>query len=367
MKNYHWELFRYSLRLIRPLVILGEEFRIRNGLILRLNELTQGSFEDTIFGEGEIAPFPRLHPESLVEAETQILDYLSGNNNFNLYSKNLFSSVRFGLDMAIRTSAKKLHESISQKNLLNLKSNQKKIIDINGLIIDTSSTLESECENLQKEGYKTIKMKVGRKSLKEDIKRVRKVRKILGNDISLRLDANRSWKWKDALFFSHAVKEYNIQYCEEPLIDPKDIEKLYHETEIPFALDETLWENPNPKVLPKIGIKALILKPGIFGTWKNIKFWSDFSEKNGMDLVLSSSFESGLGLNWIAFMANKILKKRTALGLDTSKYFKNDLIEPPFKIINGGYTLKDSWPKASEKYLQKIAEGKTKIELLADD
>ena len=86
-----------------------------------------------------------------------------------------------------------------------------------------------------------------------------------------------------------------------------------------------------------------------------------------MDLVLSSSFESGLGLNWIAFMANKILKKKTALGLDTSKYFKNDLIEPPFKIINGGYTLEDSWPKANEKYLQKIAEGKTKIELLADD
>ena len=106
MKNYHWELFRYSICLVRPLLILGEEFTNRNGLILRLNEITKGISNDTIFGEGEIAPFPRLHPESLMEAETQIMEYLSGNNNIHSYSKDLFASVLFGLDMAVRTSAK---------------------------------------------------------------------------------------------------------------------------------------------------------------------------------------------------------------------------------------------------------------------
>ncbi len=106
----------------------------------------------------------------------------------------------------------------------------------------------------------------------------------------------------------------------------------------------------------------MIIKPGIIGTWESTKFWSAYAEKNKMDLVLSSSFESGLGLHWIALMAATMSRKQTSVGLDTIKYFEHDLIDPPFRVINGSYTFPAQRPRTNAKYLQKISEGNSKLE-----
>ena len=76
-----------------------------------------------------------------------------------------------------------------------------------------------------------------------------------------------------------------------------------------------------------------------------------------MKVVISSSFESGLGLNWLAFMAANLLKQQIPAGLDTAKWFKQDLIDPPFTLTNGNYVFPESWPRANLKHLQKIADG----------
>ena len=85
-----------------------------------------------------------------------------------------------------------------------------------------------------------------------------------------------------------------------------------------------------------------------------------------MNVVLSSSFESGLSLHWIAFTSSKLLRKIPAAGLDTAKCFEHDLIDPPFKLTNGSYIFPAKWPIATEKYLQKIAEGSSKIMIETD-
>ncbi len=187
--------------------------------------------------------------------------------------------------------------------------------------------------------------------------RVKLARKILGDKIEIRLDANRLWGWKEALEFCNSIREYNIQYCEEPLKDITKIEKLYDETNIPFALDETIWKNPNSKNFPKYGIEAFVLKPSIFGGWNKTKFWVDYAEKKNVNVVLSSSFETGLGLNWIAYISANLIKKQIPTGLDTAKWFKQDIMDPPFEIKNGFYEVPKSWPKAKYSYLKYIDKG----------
>jgi O-succinylbenzoate synthase len=183
----------------------------------------------------------------------------------------------------------------------------------------------------------------------------------LADDISLRLDANRAWEWEEALEFAHAVKNCRIEYCEEPLSEFQKLEELHQQTEIPLALDETLWHNPNSEALPKKGIRTLILKPGIIGAWENIKFWTAYAEQNELDVVLSSSFESGLSLHWLAYTSAKLISKQPAAGLDTGKCFAHDLIDPPFTLTNGNYVFPETWPTANHNYLHKIAEGNTRI------
>ena len=105
MNSFSWELFRYSLTLKKPLRMLGHELHERTGMILRLHHENHGNSTANNFGEGEIAPLPGMHPESLSEAEKQIRNYLSGKRSAASKSpQNLFASVLFGLDMALRTS-----------------------------------------------------------------------------------------------------------------------------------------------------------------------------------------------------------------------------------------------------------------------
>ena len=67
--------------------------------------------------------------------------------------------------------------------------------------------------------------------------------------------------------------------------------------------------------------------------------------------------ESGIGLNWIAFTDLCLSKKRIPAGLDSAKFFQNDLADPPFSITNGNYVFANSWPVANKNFLSKISQG----------
>ena len=375
MSLCRWKLFHYSLPLTEPLCLLGHEMHGRTGLILRLHDENDGTSVGDNYGDGEIAPLPGMHPETLSEAETQIRDYLSGNSLPVTCSAALFGSVNFGLDMALRTmfqnpNVSKFHSfketagNDPKPSKIDFKG---QIFPVNGLAVGSGTVLEMECEELRNGGFKAVKLKVGRLTILQDIERVRLARKILGDEIALRLDANRAWEWEDALKFAEAVQDFNIEYCEEPLLDSNKLEKLHLQTGMPLALDETLWYAPTPKSdtpakhVSLSGIRALILKPSILGGWNNTKMWIEHAQKNGIHCVLSSCFESGLGLNWIAFMANELLSEQFPAGLDTSKWFEQDLIEPRFLIQNGNYVFPDSWPKSKDTFLEIISEGTCEI------
>ncbi len=375
MSLCRWKLFHYSLPLTEPLYLLGHEMHERTGLILRLHDENDGTSVGDNYSEGEIAPLTGMHPETLSEAENQIRDYLSCNSLPVTCSTTLFGSVNFGLDMALRTMFKspnvsKFHsfkETAGNDPKPSKIDSTGQIFPVNGLAVGSGTVFEMECKELLNGGFKAVKLKVGQLTILQDIERVRLARKILGDEIALRLDANRAWEWEDALKFAEVVQDFNIEYCEEPLLDIKKLEQLHLQTGMPLALDETLWYAPNPnsdapaKHVSLSGIRALILKPGILGGWNNTKMWIEHAQKNGIHCVLSSCFESGLGLNWIAFMANELLSEKFPAGLDTSKWFEQDLIEPRFLIQNGNYVFPDSWPKSKDTFLDLISEGTCEI------
>jgi len=375
MSLCRWKLFHYSLPLTETLCLLGHEMHERTGLILRLHDENDGTSVGDNYGDGEIAPLPGMHPETLSEAETQIRDYLSGNTLPVTCSAALFGSVNFGLDMALRTMFQNPNVSKFQSFKETAGNDPKpsridftgQIFPVNGLAVGSGTVLEMECGELRNGGFKAVKLKVGQLTILQDIERVRLARKILGTEIALRLDANRAWEWEDAVKFAEAVEDFNIDYCEEPILDSNKLEKLHLQTGMPLALDETLWYAPTPKSdtpakhVSLSGIRALILKPSILGGWNNTKMWIEHAQKNGIHCVLSSCFESGLGLNWIAFMAHELLSEKFPAGLDTSKWFEQDLIEPRLLIQNGNYVFPDSWPKSKDTFLEIISEGTCEI------
>ncbi|WP_345900308.1 mandelate racemase/muconate lactonizing enzyme family protein, partial [Martelella sp. UBA3392] len=68
------------------------------------------------------------------------------------------------------------------------------------------------------EGYRAFKLKVGRPGLDEDRERVMAVRKLIGPDCQLMLDANQKWSPGEAIQRSRLLLEAAPLFLEEPLL-----------------------------------------------------------------------------------------------------------------------------------------------------
>jgi D-arabinonate dehydratase len=111
--------------------------------------------------------------------------------------------------------------------------------------------LIDEMQGYLDKGFKAVKMKVGR-DVRKDALRVEAVRKAIGDDIDLLVDANEAWDVSNALRFVKAVESYNIFWLEEPLA-PDDIDgyvRLTRQSVIPIAAGENEYT--------KYGFKDLI-------------------------------------------------------------------------------------------------------------
>jgi L-alanine-DL-glutamate epimerase-like enolase superfamily enzyme len=93
------------------------------------------------------------------------------------------------------------------------------------------------------EGFRAIKIKVGRPNPEEDMERVRAVRKAVGDQITLMVDANMAWSLDRAIRMARAMEPYDIFWLEEPTI-PDDVPghvRIARSTSIPIAAGENLY------------------------------------------------------------------------------------------------------------------------------
>lgn len=90
-----------------------------------------------------------------------------------------------------------------------------------------------EAQGYVKAGFKAIKMKIGLGSIERDIERVAAVRKAIGPDIRLMVDANHCFSVPTAIRLGRKLEELGIEWFEEP-ISPEDIDGYI---EVSRALD----------------------------------------------------------------------------------------------------------------------------------
>lgn len=109
------------------------------------------------------------------------------------------------------------------------------------LQLSCDELLEQTKANLDN-GFRAIKIKVGRARLGEDIVRVRAVRELIGPDIPLMVDANMRWDVETAIRTARKLREYDVFWLEEPTI-PDDVRghaRIASEGGIPIASGENL-------------------------------------------------------------------------------------------------------------------------------
>jgi O-succinylbenzoate synthase len=170
------------------------------------------------------------------------------------------------------------------------------------------------------------------------------LRSEIGEAAKIRLDANRAWTLEEAVEFGNEVRGLNIEYIEEPLRDPRELEVFHRRTGLMFAWDESLLELTGMPdgALPE-GLAAVILKPAILGGVGVIQSWIRAAEERKIDWVVTSCFESGVGLRNLARTCWLNGAGTRAMGLATADYFERDVLVPALSSERGAIDLGESF------------------------
>ena len=271
--------FRFRLPLVNPLHLAGTTIAFREGLLLE----SDGRW-------AEASPLPGFSHETIDE----VIAALQKRSTES-------PALRFALDSVER--------SLTDCS-----------VRLNALLVSDRLTVDKQ--------FTAVKLKVGRQCVDEDATLVQRVHDQLQPHQVLRLDANRAWNYEQATTFAKTIESISIQYIEEPLQAPNELEQFHAETGVPYALDETLTEQSSLDSFPNCA--ALVLKPTLLGGRHRIAELAEF----GKPLVFSAAFESGVGIARIAQLASEY-STDVPCGLDTYSWLADDVLDHRHTVRDG--------------------------------
>jgi o-succinylbenzoate synthase len=219
--------------------------------------------------------------------------------------------------------------------------------EINYLLTNDQATISQQVDRLLEEGVTTFKLKVGRNS-RAEISIIEKIRKQIGVNCRLRLDANRAFDLEEADLFLQSIEGLAIEYIEEPVRTPtvETLQRLASSHSTPIALDETIaeWRADNSSPLSsfiddelvKSGcFQMAILKPAILGGLREVHQLIDALDSEGIQNVITSSLDCGIGVTAAAQIAGAHPDKLLACGLATSGRLETSLGARNLQISRG--------------------------------
>lgn len=338
MRISDFELYRYSLPLVEPVKLSAGTIHHREGLLLKLDG------DDGSIGWGESAPLPGFSAESLDETEESLQAAASSLTGYELQGDTyeireklnaelerlkLPSSVRFGCELAVWNLCA-ASQGISLVEWMFPKS--RRVVPLNGLLFGAAEDVLEGASRMREDGYSAVKLKVGKRSVEEDIELVHALRGALGEDIRLRLDANRAWSFEKAVRFGQGIVEVGIEYVEEPLADASLLPDLTRESSLPLALDESLVGMDPGSLEQHCYAVAVVLKPTLIGGLSKTLRIAETASRLGMSTVISSVYESGIGISALIALAAGVGDQAVPAGLDTYRALAADVLSPPLEL-----------------------------------
>ncbi len=197
-----------------------------------------------------------------------------------------------------------------------------------GWLSYTDEQLADEVSSYVQRGFAGVKLKIGGRSEERDVERVRAVRKAIGFDRKLMVDANQGLTLERALRFVRQVEDCRLDWVEEPF--PKhDLEsygRLASATEIPLAAGEREFGVPPFRRLIQARAIAIVqpdlLRAGGVTGWRQI---ADLAQ--GHLLRVAPHFYREYDVHLAAAVPNLVAVE--------SFGWLDELVENPFEVRDG--------------------------------
>lgn len=164
-------------------------------------------------------------------------------------------------------------------------------------------------------GYDCLKMKVGINP-EMDVARLKAVRQAVGNDVTIRIDANQAWNAKQAVKILNAMQEQGLQIelVEQP-VPAHDLDGMKYVTErsyVPVLADESLYSPVDAATILRMGAADLLniklMKCG--GLYNALKICT-MAEVYGVECMIGCMLEAKISVNAAVHLAcaKKVITK----------------------------------------------------------
>lgn len=299
MKISSVEIYRFSIPM-EPFVIATGTMHFAQNVLIRIH--TDKGLE----GIGECSAFPMIvgeNQETCIAMAKEFARILIGKDPLEIPDRmdDLLgyaahnNTIKSAFDMALFDISAK-HARMPLYQFL---GGTKRIIETDMTIgIDSPENMAVRALKYKTQGCRILKIKLG-KNVQEDIARVAMIRSAVGEQMTIRLDANQGWSFDDALLALGALAQYDIEFCEQPMRTWYDdlLPQLNVNSPIPIMADESCYNHHDARRL--INSKSC--------TFLNIKF-----SKSGGILEAQKIHEVALQ-SGVKCMMGAMLESRIAL------------------------------------------------------
>jgi L-Ala-D/L-Glu epimerase len=331
----------YELKLKTPFETSKGKISERKGFIVSIKS------QSSKVGIGDVSPLPEFGSETYEQAEKRFapmkIAMRVGIEDIKDSLKTLLSdfdshpALKHGLEQAfINLFCNERNLTIAK--LLNLKL--KKEINVNAAIgFQNTDEAVRSANKFVEDGFKTLKIKTGRKNFDEDYNTIKAIRESVGDEIKIRIDSNGKWSVDQAAECLNQLQVFSIEYAEQPVNSVEEFKELKQKTSVPLATDESIRDIESAKnFIAENAIGYVILKPMMLGGLLPTIEIIELAEKNNVTPVITSSFESAIG-RANAVIAAASVKSNIAHGLAVSKYFEDDIAVDKYPVTNGRIKL----------------------------
>ena len=199
------------------------------------------------------------------------------------------------------------------------------------------SEFVSQCIDAAEEGFRAVKLKVGKDTLADDIQRIKRIKMELGDDFRIMVDANCAFDEMEALRRGRAYEELGVFWFEEPLqpyMRDSHI-RLAASLDIPIAIGENYFTRHQFHDVIRSGAVDIVQldnrRAGGVSEWLDIAAVSEMS-----GLKLASHGGGPANINVLCAMQNAIYLESGSLKAE------NQMLVTQLKMVNGEVLLPET-------------------------
>jgi L-Ala-D/L-Glu epimerase len=300
MKIKHTEIFRFSIKMV-PFTIATGTMEYAQNVFIRIHT------DEGLYGVGECSAFPMIVGETQETCLAMARDFAKlwkGKNPLEIQDRlaelDLFTARNTTIKSAFDIALHDLAAKAAGKPLYQFLGGKRYDIETDITIgIGPAEKMAESAAIFQQKGASILKVKLGKK-VEDDLERIEKIREVVRPEMKIRLDANQGWSFEDAKYILNALKDFDIQFCEQPMRTWNDnkLPELVKSSPVNIMADESCYTHYDAINLIEANacdsINIKLSKSGGISEGRRIY---EVAEKAGIPCMIGGMLESRLALS----------------------------------------------------------------------